>query len=96
MFAHSQGCASALRRMPASVQRATSLILAAGFAAFLLAGCSAGLSAIAPRPDPADPNARVSAVGYRSGLGAYRSQRPVEPRPWREQNDRVAPRKEGE
>jgi len=41
--------------------------------------------------DPADPAARTPATTYRSVLGGYVSQRPVEPAPWREQNDRVAP-----
>ena len=41
-------------------------------------------------PDPSDPNARTPAT-YRPVLGGYVSQRPVEPAPWREQNDRVAP-----
>ena len=42
-------------------------------------------------PDPSDPNARAPAIAYRPVLGGYVSQRPVEPAPWREQNDRVAP-----
>ena len=42
-------------------------------------------------PDPSDPNARAPATAYRPVLGGYVSQRPVEPAPWHEQNDRVAP-----
>jgi hypothetical protein len=42
--------------------------------------------------DPADPSARVPATGYRSTLGSYTRLRPVEPLPWREQNERVTPR----
>ena len=42
-------------------------------------------------PDPSDPAARARAVGYRSTIAPYESQRPVEPAPWREQNDQVAP-----
>ena len=42
-------------------------------------------------PDPSDPNARAPATAYRPVLGGYVSQRPVEPAPWRKQNDRVAP-----
>ena len=37
-------------------------------------------------PDPSDPHAPVARSGYRSTLGSYTSQRPVEPSPWREQN----------
>jgi len=33
----------------------------------------------------------VPAATYRPVLGGYVSQRPVDPAPWREQNDRVAP-----
>jgi hypothetical protein len=42
-------------------------------------------------PDPSDPRARTPAVGYRSTVQPYESRRPVEPLPWREQNERVAP-----
>lgn len=42
--------------------------------------------------DPADPNARVSSVVYRSRLGPYTSMRPVSPAPWVEQNQRSAPK----
>jgi hypothetical protein len=41
--------------------------------------------------DPADPNARVAGVGYRSTIAPYNSLRPTAPSSWREQNDRVAP-----
>jgi hypothetical protein len=41
--------------------------------------------------DPADPNARVAGVGYRSTVAPYISLRPTAPSSWREQNDRVAP-----
>lgn len=42
-------------------------------------------------PDPSDPSVRVPATGYRSTLGAYRSQRPVEPGDWIDTNERVTP-----
>jgi hypothetical protein len=41
--------------------------------------------------DPADPNATVAGVGYRSTVAPYNSVRPTAPSPWREQNDHVAP-----
>jgi len=48
-------------------------------------------------PDPADPSVRVPPAGYRSTLGAYRSQRPVEPGDWRDINERITPQpKSGE
>lgn len=41
--------------------------------------------------DPADPNAKVAGVSYRSTVAPYSSLRPTAPSSWREQNDRVAP-----
>jgi hypothetical protein len=41
--------------------------------------------------DPADPTAKVAAVGYRSTVAPYTSLRPTTPQGWREQNQRVAP-----
>lgn len=41
--------------------------------------------------DPADPSARVAAVGYRSTVAPYTSLRPTSPMKWREQNERAAP-----
>jgi hypothetical protein len=40
---------------------------------------------------PLDPPATVPRSTYQSTLGSYSSQRPVEPAPWREQNQGVAP-----
>lgn len=62
----------------------------------LLGLLSAACTVAPARPinaaDPADPEAAVPPARYRSALGTYVSQRPVEPRPWREQNEGVAPR----
>ena len=62
---------------------------------FLLAVLNAGCASVPPRPsigaDPADPATRVPAVRYRSTIGPYTSQRPFDPAPWVEQNERVAP-----
>ena len=64
----------------------------AGMAATALAlgGCMQTAAPLAGA-DPADPNARVAAVGYRSTVAPYTSLRPTAPSSWREQNDRVAP-----
>jgi hypothetical protein len=63
---------------------------------FVLAPLTPGCSGAPPAPltaaDPSDPVARAPPVGYRSTIGSYKSQRPVEPAPWGEQNERVAPR----
>lgn len=64
--------------------------IAALLSALFIAGCTAPPPPLAGA-DPADPAARVAAVGYRSTLSGYRSQRPVEPGSWIEQNQRVAP-----
>jgi hypothetical protein len=63
---------------------------------FLLAPLAHGCSGAPPAPlaasDPSDPAARAPPVSYRSTFGSYKSQLPVEPAPWGEQNERVAPR----
>ena len=59
----------------------------------LLAGVQ-GCSAPPTSPfaaDPADASARAPAVRYRPVLEPYTARRPVEPGPWREQNERVTP-----
>ena len=59
---------------------------------FLASGCSwAPPSAPQAGADPADAAAAVRPVTDTSVRGAYQSFRPVEPRSWREQNERVAP-----
>lgn len=58
----------------------------------LASGCS-WTPPLAPQAgaDPADAAAAVRPVTDISVRGAYQSFRPVEPRSWREQNERVAP-----
>ena len=61
---------------------------------FAVAGCAA------PPPltssDPSDPAAPTRRIGYLSTTASYVSQRPVTPGPWRQQNERVAPRPKSE
>ena len=79
-------------RSAAFVRHGKILPLAAvGLLALVLQGCSASTASPWRGPDPSDASVRVAPAGYRSTMGAYVSQRPVEPRPWREQNERVAP-----
>jgi hypothetical protein len=59
-------------------------------AALVLGACTPTTAPLAGA-DPADPNARVAGVGYRSTIAPYNSLRPTAPSSWREQNDRVAP-----
>ncbi len=42
--------------------------------------------------DPSDPGAPVPPVRYQSSLGAYEPQRPVTPKPWRQQNESATPK----
>ena len=58
--------------------------------AFAATGCTVPAVPLAGA-DPADPNARVAAVGYRSSVAPYTSLRPTVPTSWREQNNRAAP-----
>ena len=59
--------------------------------AVLLAGCTDAPRSPVAGADPADPGARAPRVDYRSTIGSYKSQRPVSPGPWREQNEQVTP-----
>lgn len=54
-----------------------------------VSGCAVPL-AVSGR-DPADPQAKVAAVGYRSTVAPYTSLRPTVPSSWRQLNDSVAP-----
>ena len=66
----------------------------AGVAGVILSACSA-TTLPGAAPHPADPAARVPAASYRSVTSGYTSQRPVEPLPWRERNERVRPQDKG-
>jgi hypothetical protein len=87
-----------LRAFDAAVQSAVTRpfqsrfgLLAIGLPlALLLAGCDPPAPPLAGS-DPSDPGARAPRVGYRSTISPYKRQRPVEPGPWDEQNQRVAP-----
>jgi hypothetical protein len=85
MRAGSINRADAASRAIAKVSVLLTLVLAVG-------GCTTAPRLHAFADNPADPSARVPATGYRSVLGSYTSLRPVEPLPWREQNERITPR----
>ena len=65
-------------------------------AAFLLmaviAGCTQSLPVIHSGPDPADGKSAVVPTVYKSVTAGTANYRPVEPKSWREMNERVAPR----
>jgi hypothetical protein len=56
-------------------------VLAAAMLATLTAACAATAPSPLARIDPASASARVPPLKYRSTLGTYASQRPVEPAP---------------
>lgn len=60
-------------------------------AAVILAACSTP-PAILSGTDPSDPAAPVPRVDYVPVTAGTAEYRPVEPKPWVEQNERVAPR----
>jgi hypothetical protein len=82
--------ASGRRRIASAGTLIASLLLPLVLS-LLTHGCSAAPPAPLARGDPSDPRARAPRVDYRSTVGSYKSQRPVEPAPWGEQNERVAP-----
>jgi len=65
-------------------------VIACALLPVIAQGC-AGPSVPIGGLNPADPGAQAPAVQYRSTVGHYSRQRPVEPSDWREQNERVAP-----
>jgi hypothetical protein len=58
----------------------------------LAAACAAAPAQPLSVADPANADAPAPPVRHRSSLENYVSQRPVDPVPWTEQNQRVAPR----
>lgn len=92
MFTHRLAAASAKSRSPALLNQASAAVAVLILSVALLAGCTAGRSAPAASADPSNPDAPVRAVRYAPVLSGYESQRPVSPKPWREQNERVTPR----
>ncbi len=67
-------------------------VLAPAAILLAVAGCSWNPpSAPQAGPDPADVSVPVRPVTDIGVTGAYQSFRPVTPRSWREQNERVAP-----
>ena len=60
-------------------------------AAVLASACSTDPPSPVASADPSDPRVRVPATTYRSTVTPYESLRPVEPAPWLQQNQQVAP-----
>jgi len=92
MFTHCTAVASASSRNPALFRQASANAAVLILSAVLLAGCTTGRSGPAASADPSNPDAPVRAARYAPVLSGYESQRPVSPKPWREQNERVTPK----
>lgn len=71
--------------------RATRRWLAALSCALALAGCGAQLPVITSGPDAADPRAAGRTAAYTPVTAGTVNHQPVEPKAWRDMNDRVAP-----
>jgi hypothetical protein len=89
MFVHRFCTRAAVGRLVAPSARGLA-VLATTMLAAALADCSQTPQRITG-PDPSDPRSPARTVAYRSVIEPYASQRPVEPSPWRDQNDRIAP-----
>ena len=90
MSKHLRARPAAVERLRTPSRRAIQALIGLTIAGFA-AGCWATPPAPLAGPDPSDPSARTPAVGYSSTIEPYARQRPVEPLPWREQNERVTP-----
>lgn len=67
-------------------------LIGIGLATLLLAGCATNAQKqLWAGADPSDPRSPSQPVGYRSSAAGYVSQRPANPAPWRQQNERVTP-----
>jgi hypothetical protein len=66
-------------------------LTACATACLIVGACAPASERLAAAPAAADINAPAPATAYRPVLHGYTSSRPAGPRPWREQNDRVAP-----
>jgi hypothetical protein len=92
MFAHFRAKTTALRgRYLALFQKQLAPTFGVVALCLLTAACVATPNKSFVGPDPSDPGVRIPPARYRSTIGNYTSRRPVEPMPWREQNERVTP-----
>jgi len=68
-------------------------ILFAAAMPLALAACTAasGPAGVMPDSSPADPGAGIRTIHHHTVLDGYTHRVPVEPKPWRQQNDSQAP-----
>ena len=92
MFALSIACSlEKFRRRSASQFIRIALPVALLSSALFTAGCTSAPPTPVAGADPSDPSAARPPVAYRTVTRPYASQRPAEPTPWSEQNERVTP-----
>jgi hypothetical protein len=83
-----------------SLQPAWWLALALGIVApAVTGGCTPApaldATKVVPQPSPDSATTEIRDEPYRSVIGDYHRRIPVEPQPWRAQNEKMAPRGEG-
>jgi hypothetical protein len=91
MFAHVWTRAAGFDRQRTPLLQSIAVLATAISIILLGQSCSPPPPSPFTGSDPSDPRTPVRATVYRSTVGPYTSQRPVEPVPWREQNERVTP-----
>jgi hypothetical protein len=92
MLSHHPAASAAIARGPAFYSRPVTRLATIILLTIVLAGCTAARTAPVTATDPSDPAAPAAAAQYQPVLSGYVSQRPVGPKPWREQNERVTPK----
>jgi hypothetical protein len=90
MSLYQQAVPAVIARQRSPIQRRFRGIVALTLAA-LAAGCTQPPPVSRLGPDAADASVRTRPVDYHSTLAPYEPRRPVEPAPWGEQPERVAP-----
>ena len=90
MSVHRRATRAAMARQRSPFRRGAETLAALALVA-LAAACTGPPPAPVAGPDPSDPSAPARPVGYRSTVAPYERQRPVEPKPWQEQNQQIAP-----
>jgi len=93
MSVYRRARSAAFARLRASLRPSVRALAALALAA-IVAGCWSVPPAPFAGPDPSDPSSPARPLGYRSTIAPYARQRPVDPKPWRQQNEQVAPRLE--
>jgi hypothetical protein len=79
------------RRIAHGSIRSSVALYGAVLLAVLVSGCAGAPPAPVAGAHPADPAAPARSAAYQPVTGSYVRQRPRDPAPWRENNERVTP-----